>query len=132
MPAMDKTTAGQRLREVRERKGLTVDDVAERMGVSKSEISRLENGKRALLDFGKFEKWASSLGVRSELVLWEEGEFDDHAAGFVELLPEASPESVGIARDVVALWTHLSPDNRDTLIGLLGAWRRAIESKRRK
>jgi transcriptional regulator with XRE-family HTH domain len=37
---------GARLRKVREQRGVTLTDVAERTGISKSTLSRLENGQR--------------------------------------------------------------------------------------
>jgi transcriptional regulator with XRE-family HTH domain len=37
---------GPRLRKVRELRGITLTDVAERTGISKSTLSRLENGQR--------------------------------------------------------------------------------------
>ena len=37
---------GPRLRKVRERRGITLTDVAARTGISKSTLSRLENGQR--------------------------------------------------------------------------------------
>ncbi len=37
---------GQRLRQVREQRGLTLTDVAAQTGISKSTLSRLENGQR--------------------------------------------------------------------------------------
>lgn len=40
------THFGTRLREARERLGLTQEDVAQRSGVHASEISRMEAGKR--------------------------------------------------------------------------------------
>ena len=37
---------GPRLRKIREQRGITLTDVAERTGISKSTLSRLENGQR--------------------------------------------------------------------------------------
>src|SRR3954465_2381842 len=37
---------GPRLRKVREERGVTLTDIAERTGISKSTLSRLENGQR--------------------------------------------------------------------------------------
>jgi transcriptional regulator with XRE-family HTH domain len=50
-PVTDAITAaldgvGPRLRKVRELRGVTLTDVAERTGISKSTLSRLENGQR--------------------------------------------------------------------------------------
>lgn len=39
---------GQRLREIRKTRGLSQQDVAERMGIPQSNLSRIENGKQRL------------------------------------------------------------------------------------
>ena len=62
---------GDRLRSAREARGLTLDQVAERSGLSKAHLSRLESGERqpsiaALLDLAKI------LGVRVSSVLGED------------------------------------------------------------
>lgn len=45
---MDDANKPNRLKEVRETEGLTIEDVAERTGLSVSYVSRLENGERNL------------------------------------------------------------------------------------
>lgn len=42
---LDKKVLGQRLRDVREARGITRKEVAELLGVSKTQINDLENGK---------------------------------------------------------------------------------------
>ncbi|MFJ2304257.1 helix-turn-helix domain-containing protein [Streptomyces sp. NPDC087787] len=47
-PTVRRRRLGQELRKLRENKGLTAEEVAERLLVSQSKISRLENGRRSI------------------------------------------------------------------------------------
>jgi len=47
-PTVRRRRLGQELRRLREQKGLTAEEVAERLLVSQSKISRLENGRRSI------------------------------------------------------------------------------------
>jgi transcriptional regulator with XRE-family HTH domain len=47
-PTVRRRRLGQELRRLRERKGMTAEEVAERLLVSQSKISRLENGRRSI------------------------------------------------------------------------------------
>lgn len=47
-PTVRRRRLGQELRRLREQKGMTVEEVAERLLVSQSKISRLENGRRSI------------------------------------------------------------------------------------
>lgn len=47
-PTVRRRRLGAELRRLREEKGLTADDVAQRLLVSQSKISRLENGRRSI------------------------------------------------------------------------------------
>ena len=47
-PTVRRRRLGQELRRLRELKGMTAEEVAERLLVSQSKISRLENGRRSI------------------------------------------------------------------------------------
>ncbi|MFF5404169.1 helix-turn-helix domain-containing protein [Streptomyces misionensis] len=47
-PTVRRRRLGQELRRLREQKGMTAEEVAERLLVSQSKISRLENGRRSI------------------------------------------------------------------------------------
>ncbi|MDK1472594.1 helix-turn-helix transcriptional regulator [Streptomyces sp. 549] len=47
-PTVRRRRLGQELRKLREEKGMTAEEVAERLLVSQSKISRLENGRRSI------------------------------------------------------------------------------------
>lgn len=52
----------QTLREVREERGLTQVELAQRLGVHRQTISRTETGKRPL-ELGEFFDWADALEI---------------------------------------------------------------------
>lgn len=62
-------TIGERIAELRERRGMDVADLAKATGLSMSYISQIENGKRFNLSLSTLEALAAGLGVSlSELV----------------------------------------------------------------
>ena len=64
---------GNKLKELRRKAGLTLEELAEKLGTSKQTIHRYENGVIANIPHEKIERLASALGVSpSELMGWEE------------------------------------------------------------
>lgn len=62
-----------KLKELRQKRGLTLEQVAEKLGTSKQTIHRYENGVIANIPHDKIEKLASVLGTApSELMGWGE------------------------------------------------------------
>lgn len=62
-----------KLRELRRAAGLTLDELAERVGTSKQTIHRYENGTITNIPHGKVEGLARALGCTpSELMGWED------------------------------------------------------------
>ena len=60
-----------RIRETREARGWTQEELAERAGVTQGTISRIETGKVASLDLAVFEKLAKALGVHPAALIEE-------------------------------------------------------------
>ncbi len=58
-----------RFKAARERKGLTLSDVAERMGIDAPALSRLETGKMLNPTIATLLKWAEALGQKLEIDL---------------------------------------------------------------
>lgn len=56
------------LRQIRERKGLRQGDVAQRLDVSQSMLSRMEAGRQRL-DVVMLTRWAEALGTKASAVL---------------------------------------------------------------
>jgi transcriptional regulator with XRE-family HTH domain len=73
---MEAEHPGRRIRELRERRGLTLDDLVDRSGVSKGFLSEVENGKRGL-SAENVLKIATALGASVDYLL--RGEMQVHA-----------------------------------------------------
>ena len=58
-----------RFKAVRESQGLTLAEVAERMGIDPPALSRLENGKTLNPTIATLFKWAEALGQKLEIEL---------------------------------------------------------------
>jgi len=58
-----------RFKAERERQGLTLADVAERMGIDAPALSRLESGKMLNPTLATLHKWAEALGRKLEVDL---------------------------------------------------------------
>ena len=61
---------GQRLREIREAKNLSQDDIERATGLARPYISRIENG-HTVPSVGTLQKWARALGMQLYQVLYE-------------------------------------------------------------
>ena len=62
-------TIGQRLAELREQRGLTREELAERVGVSTSTLSRLESGQIQKFSDGMLTALAKEFGVSTDFLL---------------------------------------------------------------
>jgi transcriptional regulator with XRE-family HTH domain len=58
-----------RLRELRDARGWTQVELAERAGVTRATVSRIEGGKVASLDLEVFEKLATALDVHPAVLI---------------------------------------------------------------
>ncbi|MET8312016.1 helix-turn-helix domain-containing protein [Micromonospora sp. NPDC005173] len=63
-----------RLREMRERRGLTQQQVAERMEVSQPRVAAIERGEVPTTEVGTIERYVAALGGKLEIVADFEGE----------------------------------------------------------
>jgi DNA-binding XRE family transcriptional regulator len=59
----------ERFKAVRESQGLTLADIAERMGIDPPALSRLETGKMLNPTLATLHKWAEALGRKLEVGL---------------------------------------------------------------
>lgn len=83
-----------RLKELRTRKGLTVQQLADAVGLSKSYVSDLENGKRRANSY-RLEKFAKALGV-SVFDLINDENLSEDAKDLLEAFQLMSPEHRGL------------------------------------
>lgn len=74
-----------KLKELRRERGLTLEEIAERVGTSRQTIHRYENGKISNIPHEKIESLAKALATTpTALMGWDTGEFTD-------LSPEIKP-----------------------------------------
>ena len=93
---------GQRIRELRERRGFTLDDLVAGSGVSKGFLSEVENGKRGL-SAENVLKIATALGASVDYLL--RGEMQMHAR----------QESVTSPSELASFAAELNLSYRDTV-----------------
>jgi transcriptional regulator with XRE-family HTH domain len=70
---MEKTT-GQRLANLREQRGMTQEELAEKSGISRARISRLENNEVDAPRYRTLEKLSAALDVQIQVLQPELGE----------------------------------------------------------
>ena len=90
-PAMDRFRFGRSVRELRRRRRWRQVDLAERIGVSRSLIGRIERGEIVTVPFGRLLDAAAALDGRLDLDFRSRGEaldrlIDERHAGIVERL----------------------------------------------
>ncbi|HEV8431956.1 MAG TPA: helix-turn-helix transcriptional regulator [Thermoanaerobaculia bacterium] len=96
---------GERLREVRETRGLSLTDVATKAHISAATLSRIENSKQGL-DFGLFLILAKVLAVApTDLVVDESGDGHDPLVAKIAQLSTS---------DRVRLWRDLADARRNS------------------
>jgi transcriptional regulator with XRE-family HTH domain len=61
------------IRELRDAKGWTQEQLATEAGITRATVNRLENSRSASIDFAVLERLAKALGVAPGLLIVEEG-----------------------------------------------------------
>lgn len=91
-------TIASRMREIREARGLSLQDVAERAGIAKSHVWQIEQGRSANPTIATTVGIARALGVSL-----------DYLAGLSSARPDLHPEALRIACEVDALLRGRAP-----------------------
>ncbi len=108
-----------RLRSLRRAKRINQSFIANQLGLSISEISRIERGRRRLR-VDQLRVWARSIGYRVEMVFWETGEDD----------PDIDESARDVLQHVVAAIQYMPEPARKALIHEMDLWRQeAIAAK---
>jgi transcriptional regulator with XRE-family HTH domain len=111
-------TSGERVRELRHCLGLTLEQFGERLGVSRSAISKIEKNERGLTDlmsasicreYGVSEEWLRD-GIGEMIVPVTQNEKIARFAG--ELMKDETPE---FRRQLVEILADLNDEQWDAL-----------------
>lgn len=89
-----------RVRELREERGLTVQELADRAGLSKSYLSEIERGVKTV-NARRLEQLASALRVRPTDLIADKrlsADLEEHLALLAQLGPEDLAEVLSYAR----------------------------------
>ena len=97
------TPFGRRVRELRERRGLTLAEMAEGLGVTPAYLSALEHGKRGRPTFALIQGTIHLLGV-----IWDEA---DELIRLADLShPRVTVDTAGLDPEATLLANRLSRD----------------------
>jgi transcriptional regulator with XRE-family HTH domain len=113
------------LKAERERQGLTLAQLAERSGIDKGAISKLETGRQVNPTVDTLSRIAAGLGVRVGLLLKPEGETDRGQAAHDD--PPAQPAALPDARETTEGGVHTDELARQSTFDWLRANDDAID-----
>jgi transcriptional regulator with XRE-family HTH domain len=117
-PGETKVNIASRLRSLRRAKRINQSRIASSLGLSVSEISRIERGRRRLR-VDQLRTWAQSLGYRVELVFWETGEDES----------DIDDSARAVLQHVVAAIQYMPAPARQALIHEMNLWRQEAAAK---
>lgn len=95
---------GARLKELRKKRGLTLDKLAELTGSSKSYIWELENKSPPRPSADKLSKIADKLGVTITFLIGEQAEEDATDANFYRNFQKLDKDKKEMLRRMVQVW----------------------------
>lgn len=115
-------TQGERVKMVRESKRLTLDQFGEKLGVTKTAISRIENGTRGLTEqmlkaicreFSINEKWLRTGDGDMPQKLSEDEEVADLVSDILE--DGKNNAFYSIILEIIQIYKELSPSSQEAL-----------------
>jgi|TARA_R100000501_G_C2599738_1_gene97186 transcriptional regulator with XRE-family HTH domain len=95
---------GARIKELRKKQGLTLDQLAELTGSSKSYIWELENKDLPRPSAEKLSKVAEKLGVTISYLIGEQDEEDATDAAFYRNFQRLNPDKKKMMRQMIQVW----------------------------
>jgi transcriptional regulator with XRE-family HTH domain len=105
----------QRIKELRREKGLTLEQVADIVGVGKSTVRKWETGMIANMKRDKISSLAKALGTTPAYLMgWQEDEEDKKISPDEEILTEGE-------RDVLELFRAIPEDQQPVVLAMIRA-----------
>jgi len=114
---LDTLTVGRRIRQLRTDRGLTLDDLGEKMGRAASQISVIENGKRELT-LGELQKLARILDVTVDELLRTDAPSSRAALEIALERAQRGPLYASLALPALPVRKSLSDEAISTILGL--------------
>jgi repressor LexA len=72
------TTLGERMKRIREEKNLTLEEIGQKVGLTKATLSRYESGEIGNIPLGRVQDIANMLNVSPEwLIGWSDERYND-------------------------------------------------------
>jgi transcriptional regulator with XRE-family HTH domain len=105
-----------RLTQARLIRGLTQDELARKIGISSSQISRIESGKRGLA-IDLLTAWAQALELEADFLLWNP--LSDKEVGVAALVRTLDDDGVKMVRQLALALPEMSPPTRQMVLQIL-------------
>lgn len=108
---------GQKIKELREKKGMTLEELGNKVGVGKSTVRKWETGMIANMRRDKISKLAKALNVEpSYLMGWDDNLTTDNA----DIIPDILSD--GVLIEHIKKLTALSKEHQQTIFDTITYW----------
>lgn len=108
---------GQKIKQLREQRGMTLEELGNKVGVGKSTVRKWETGIIANMRRDKISKLAKALGVSASYLMdWDENLTNDNA----DLIPDILSDSVLIEH--IKKLQKLNKEHRQTIYDNIAYW----------
>lgn len=108
---------GQKIKTLREQKGMTLEDLGNKVGVGKSTVRKWETGIIANMKRDKIAKVANALDVEPAYLMgWEDNLTDDNA----DLIPDILSDSILIEH--IMKLKQLNREHQQTIYDNIAYW----------
>lgn len=108
---------GQKIKMLRENKGMTLEELGNKVGVGKSTVRKWETGMIANMRRDKISKLAKALGVSSSYLMdWDENLTEDNA----DLIPDILSD--GVLIEHIKKLRQLNKKHQQTIYDNIAYW----------
>ncbi|HEY5319727.1 MAG TPA: helix-turn-helix transcriptional regulator, partial [Galbitalea sp.] len=114
---LDSLTIGRRIRQLRTKKDMTLDQLGAAIGRAASQLSVIENGKREL-KLGEVQKLAKALGVTLDELLSSEAPSKRAALEIALTRAQRGPLYATLGLPALPMRKSLSDEAIETILGL--------------
>lgn len=98
------THIGDNMRILRERQGMTITELAEKAGVSRSQLTKLEKGSQKNPGIETIVAMATALGVPIEELVFGESDENEEMKAQLRAISELKPAQREVAKQMLRTW----------------------------